>query len=532
MTVALVDFAVVTIFAREFLEGSIIVGQYRSMVLLGGDEALHPPGTRVRDALRAITLAALLAAVLALLVLACAAIPLAVLSKSFDPTTGEYIEGSSKCVAAVSLLILSLKIPRFLGVYGKRRGRRNSQGNRRTWKGPSYLQKRQAVPALDAALPSSFRRQRSFSTPETQTDAGEGVGGNDESDVDADVESRADRSAVSLAVSGLLEAEAGPVVDTQRHQQQQQQQARRVRNLQAWWRPNHRRETDSRQPDDLVGTDVNAGNAAASLLTLREIKFNVAWNLWREVAECGAFLLPFFLTGNGTTAIPLSAVIGGFLGVGIGCAVYAVNRRYQKNRAAVCVFATLLMVFFSAGLFTDACHIFEEQLGKTRQVWHLSGRFWDAHALPMTLVKPFGYDDSRTVLEMASYWLWLALTGLLHYHWYRTSPRPDADTASSTPTTTEAGGSPPPLPPVSMESTASSPSLAADAVDADDDGFCESTVDEDTGSVNKEVPSRISCATTAVETDVSILSGVDTLDVEVGHIDDRDLKQSPLSIDI
>jgi hypothetical protein len=239
-------------------------------------------------------------------------------------------------------------------------------------------------------------------------------------------------------------------------------------------------------------------------------------------------LLPFFLTGSGTTAIPLSAVIGGVIGVGIGAVVYAVNRRYQSRRRGVCVFATLLMVFFSAGLFTDACHIFEEQLGTTGQVWHLSGPFWDAHSLPMTLLKPFGYDDSRTVLEMAAYWLWLALTGLLHWHWYRTSTRPAATTATSV----SPDGSTPP--PVSMESTASSPSLIVESVEVDDDGMCESTIDDGTDITKKEAPSRISCATTATETNASIaVAGVDTHDVEVGHVEeDRDWKQSPRSIDV
>ena len=33
-------------------------------------------------------------------------------------------------------------------------------------------------------------------------------------------------------------------------------------------------------------------------LSMRSIRFNVAWNIWREVAECGVFLLPSFLKGD------------------------------------------------------------------------------------------------------------------------------------------------------------------------------------------------------------------------------------------
>jgi hypothetical protein len=33
-------------------------------------------------------------------------------------------------------------------------------------------------------------------------------------------------------------------------------------------------------------------------VTLGEIRFNVAWNILREVAECGVFLIPFLLEGT------------------------------------------------------------------------------------------------------------------------------------------------------------------------------------------------------------------------------------------
>lgn len=33
-------------------------------------------------------------------------------------------------------------------------------------------------------------------------------------------------------------------------------------------------------------------------LTLRELRFNVAWNIWREIAELGVFLIPSFLSGD------------------------------------------------------------------------------------------------------------------------------------------------------------------------------------------------------------------------------------------
>ena len=117
MSSHLFDFAVTTIFARECLEGAIIIGQYRSIVLRGGGNALAP-GVSQKDALSEILVASLWAVALALVVIACVAVPLAILSHSLDPTTAYIIEGVSKIVAGISLLQLSLKIPKMLEIYG------------------------------------------------------------------------------------------------------------------------------------------------------------------------------------------------------------------------------------------------------------------------------------------------------------------------------------------------------------------------------------------------------------------------------
>jgi hypothetical protein len=354
--VQLVDFAVVTVFAREFLEGSIIVSQYRALIELEGFSSL-PPGVRAQDALRTVTLSALLATALALLVLALVAIPLAVLSQSFDPTTAEIIEGASKMVASVSLLILSLKIPKYLGFHCRRQRLVNSR------KRTKRSRRRRTSLVVNSGVPN----------PEDDARAGE------------------------IRSSGAVSEE------------------------------NVEGSAEGMDQDHRVREEVQERNEEGGVrpvLTLREIRFNVAWNLWREVAECGVFLIPFFLTGNGTAAIPLSTVIGGFIGICGGCILYAANRYYRRNRAGLCVVTTSLIALFSAGLFSAACHIFEEQFGSTRQVWRISGGFWDADALPMTLLTPFGYNDSRTVLEICSYWLWLGLAGLLHYRLYRVSRAP------------------------------------------------------------------------------------------------------------
>uniref|UniRef100_A0A6U3AQK7 Iron permease FTR1 n=1 Tax=Entomoneis paludosa TaxID=265537 RepID=A0A6U3AQK7_9STRA len=316
----LFDFAVTTIFAREFLEGAIIIGEYRTIVLqqksqdiqvtndadseeseqpeenvMNQDERGDRRKSRLSDdqrrKLRLIWLCAIIATVLALAVIAAIAIPLAILSSNFNNSTSKIIEGISKIVAGICLLQLSLKIPKFLGLY------------------LSCKPKKEGV-----------------------------------------------------------EHEG---------------------------------------------------------LTTREIKFNVTWNIWREVAECGVFLIPFFLSGENLKSIPLSAVIGSVVGLAIGLGIYFANQTLKHNKLWLAIFAVLLLVFLSAGLLTGGVHNLEVELGSTKTIWELEGSFWDVNRLPMTVLKPFGYNDSRTVLEICTYWSWLCLSAFLHYRKYKRAPKPN-----------------------------------------------------------------------------------------------------------
>lgn len=158
-----------------------------------------------------------------------------------------------------------------------------------------------------------------------------------------------------------------------------------------------------------------AGKVQVGLdLTVKSIRFNVSWNIWREVAECGIFLLPSFLSGQDVGAIPLSAVVGMIIGIVIGYVIYFANQRMQ-NKFHLALFTTLLLVFLGTGMFVGGCHEFEEVLGETPDVWEVRNDFWSSSQLPMVLLKPFGYSSSRTVLQICSFWLWLALSAALHY---------------------------------------------------------------------------------------------------------------------
>ena len=147
-------------------------------------------------------------------------------------------------------------------------------------------------------------------------------------------------------------------------------------------------------------------------LTLREIRFNVAWNVWREVAECGVFLIPFFL-GTGAKAIPLSALVGIAISLVLGLGIYFANTR-MNNKFWLAFVMSGLTLMLSVGLFVGGCHEFEEVWGETRDVWVIENPNMSSSQLPMVLLKPFGYSSSRTVLQICCFWCWLAFGLFCH----------------------------------------------------------------------------------------------------------------------
>uniref|UniRef100_A0A7S0AUA2 Iron permease FTR1 n=1 Tax=Minutocellus polymorphus TaxID=265543 RepID=A0A7S0AUA2_9STRA len=274
------DVAICTIFAREFLEGAIIIGQYRTILCKSPE--WNKDEEKLKAGLKCITKSALLATFVAILVVIAVAVPLAVLSRDLDEKTADIIEGVSKIVASICILQLSLKIPKWLGVYASKK----------------------------------------------------------------------------MGADGVV-----------------------------------------------VG------------LSMKSIRFNVAWNIWREVAECGVFLIPFFL-GEGAIAIPLSAVIGIIVGLAIGGLLYWGNRKLN-NKKWLAFFMAAVLGMLSVGLFTGGCHEFEEVWGETPYVWKIDGgssdSFWSHKRLPLALIKPFGYSSKRTQLQIAAFWSWFALLILLHF---------------------------------------------------------------------------------------------------------------------
>lgn len=348
MTVGLFNIAIATIFAREVLEGSIIVINYRSIIHNKDDW----DKARKQESLRAVTVAAFLATFVATIVVICVAVPLGILGHDLNdhivslvegkenretsvPFTKERLHlthlltvilplllydtktGSSKLVATIFILHFSLKIPVWLGVYEK-------------------------VPLCG----------------------------------------------LKQALKSMLCTKQGRVVAAEE------------------------------EKDDF------------NVLTLTEIRFNVMWNLWREVAECGVFLIPFFL-GSGSRAIPVSGIVGIAASIILATIIYQANQRLHNKGWLAFVMAGLTLML-SVGLFVGSVSEFQEQARGGEEgngseesggpyLYKVKNEFWADDRFPMVLIQPFGYSDKRTVAQMCCFWLYLVFGMSLHWVMYSRS---------------------------------------------------------------------------------------------------------------
>jgi high-affinity iron transporter len=269
----------------QFLEATVIIGQYRTVIRRAEFDA-----ERERRALRAVWIAGGIASLLALAVILAVAIPLALAGNKLDPTAAMIVEGVSKVIAAVAIAQLSLKVPKWLGVY----------------------------PGMK-----------------------------------------------------------------------------------------------------------NKGRDAADL-TLRALYFNVAWNIWREMAELGIFLIPYFLQGDMVIAVPLSAVVGIAIALVLGLLLYLANK-YTKRTITLALSMAFITGWLSVGLFVGGCHEFEEVWGESAEVFEMPGDaktgFWSHGRMPLALFKPFGYSHHPTQLQVGTFWGWVALLLAAHYLKYRLAKR-------------------------------------------------------------------------------------------------------------
>lgn len=169
-------------------------------------------------------------------------------------------------------------------------------------------------------------------------------------------------------------------------------------------------------------------NGVVEGLDTRSIRFNVAWNLWREVAECGVFLIPYML-GDSARSIPVSAAIGSAVGIAGGFGTYWASNN-MSTTTGLAFFLANLTGWLSVGLFMGGCHEFEEVWGMTPYIWKIDGSFWSHKNFPMVMLKPFGYTHKRTVLQFVTFWFWILLAFGYHYYKYQQSEKIRAERKS------------------------------------------------------------------------------------------------------
>ncbi len=110
----------------------------------------------------------------------------------------------------------------------------------------------------------------------------------------------------------------------------------------------------------------------AADLTLRVLYFNVAWNIWREMAEIGVFLIPYFLQGNMAVAVPLSACAGIAIALVLGALLYLANK-FTRRTVALAVSMAFITGWLSTGLFVGGWYELERVWGESAEVFEMPG---------------------------------------------------------------------------------------------------------------------------------------------------------------
>jgi len=285
--VKLFSLPICMIFAREFLEAGIIMTQFRTIALrMGWDEE------RTNKTLRVINIAAAAASGVAFVMIVILAICLDVAGQDMNKDTSWLVEGLSKLVASVCLAQFSLKIPKWLGVYMKKKG----------------------------------------------------------------------------------DSEPDPEKDL-------------------------------------------------AMLAPKSLFFNVSWNLWREMAEIGVFLLPYFLKGDDLYAqVPISAIVGIVVATLLGGLIYRGNQK-TESKHWLAFWMALVMGALAVGLFSSGVG-YCEKVGE----WHSAeafrfpdDKFWSTTGVGGGFFYVFGYHQHPSVLRTIAWWSAAAgMCGLHYFAWWKT----------------------------------------------------------------------------------------------------------------
>jgi len=124
-------------------------------------------------------------------------------------------------------------------------------------------------------------------------------------------------------------------------------------------------------------------------------------------------LIPSFLSNDKLDVLPLSILVGAILALLLGLLLNLANGKMNKKPLAI--FMIILTAWLAVGLFAGGLHEFEEAAGETPHVFEMEGQFWNHKKFPMALFKPFGYSQSPTQLQVASFWIFASLIAVIHY---------------------------------------------------------------------------------------------------------------------
>mmetsp|Transcript_47853 Transcript_47853/g.91486 ORF Transcript_47853/g.91486 Transcript_47853/m.91486 type:complete len:296 (-) Transcript_47853:185-1072(-) len=150
---------------------------------------------------------------------------------------------------------------------------------------------------------------------------------------------------------------------------------------------------------------------AEAWLSPKSVFFNVSWNIWREMAEIGVFLIPYFLDDE-MEKVPVSAVVGLLIAAVLGVLIYIANEKLE-NKNHLAFWMAGLMGLLAVGLFTGGCHEFEEVLGETDHIFSFG---FDCPPL-----KIFGFAQSPTLLTTIAWWFFAIVLCALHMYKYSES---------------------------------------------------------------------------------------------------------------
>lgn len=166
-----------------------------------------------------------------------------------------------------------------------------------------------------------------------------------------------------------------------------------------------------------VDSTTAEGNAANE----KEFAFSLFWNILRESAETGCFVsIEYFISQNARKTLNASVVTGVFSAVGFSL-IWAFGNYFVsvKNFA---ILSSIIIQMLAVGLFTGACHAFEEVHemtggGETPYVWQAKD---EDTKNTIDVFAFFGLKGNFTALQIVAWVICLiTLTALqMHHNYY------------------------------------------------------------------------------------------------------------------